>query len=87
MNDNLRKAIYKMFEIIGQQPPDDSVFKEPNWYQKYCFTEAQQDYYIEWLTDFLKTNWKGITEFKPTNKKTRERVAKMFNFIYGLKVI
>jgi hypothetical protein len=88
MNENLRKAISLMLFMSDQQILDediDKTVKKANWFQKYTWTERQEEKYREWFIDFIKKDWKGIVERKPTSKKHKEKIADEFLLNYGLK--
>ena len=80
MNDNLQKALQYMFLAIGEEMPADFDGKKKHWYREHSWTEKQQEDYIEWLSNFLRHNWEGIADHKPSNYKD---VAKEFVYEYG----
>lgn len=83
MNENLKKALEYMFWFAGESIPDGFDFKKNNWFMKYKWTRRQEERYIQWLSGFLKTNWKGITRYKLTSKKQIEKAVGKFLLCYG----
>jgi hypothetical protein len=64
-------------------------FDEPEWYNKHCWSQKQQENYVEWMTNYLYTNSiarKEILNFPTKSKKQIERAVKEFVFSYGWKV-
>ena len=87
MNNNLKEALRQMLFMSDQQLLWDDIdkinFKKQGWYKKYTWTEKYQEKFLEWLSEYLKKNWQGISEYKPTNKKLRDKVAREFVMDYG----
>ena len=87
LNENLKNALDYMFYFIGEACPKNvSYYKKDGWFRKHSWTEKTQEKYTEWLSDYLKKNWQGITERKLTSKKDRDKAAEMFVFNYGFKL-
>ena len=101
MNKNLQKAIEVMFGYSDQGTPrnnmlsmDDNyltreiekIVKKKDWYQKYTWTQRHRDMYFEWFEENLKKNWEGITTYKPTNKKARQKASDEFDLCYGFPI-
>ena len=86
MNNNLKEALKMMLYFSDEQvfeEFDKINFKKEGWYKNYHWNEKQEEKYLDWLSDFLKKNWEGISEHKPTNKKMRDKVADEFIGNYG----
>lgn len=87
MKENLKKALQQMLFMSDEQPLSEDIdkinFKKRNWYMDYHWTQRTEELFKEWLSDYLKKNWEGITEHKPINKKKRDKVADMFILSYG----
>ena len=82
MNENLKRVLQVMLYSTDEQPSLDEIekinFKKDGCYRKFHWTEKQEEKFIEFLSDFLKTKWQGISEHKPSNKKERIKVAEEF---------
>jgi len=69
LNENLKNALDYMFYFIGEACPKNvSYYKKDGWFRKHSWTEKTQERYTEWLSEYLKKNWQGITERKLTSK-------------------
>ena len=89
MNENLFKAIETMFHMTDEQPYGENIkkiIKKKDWYLKYHWTQKNQEKFTEWMAEYLKKNWEGIVDFKPTTKKLREKIATDFVLSYGAVV-
>jgi hypothetical protein len=82
MTDNLKQVLEKMFSYSPYKFSEKFTKKE-NWFLKYQWTQAEEDEFKEWLSEFLKKNWEGITERKPLDKRFRDKAAGEFVFTYG----
>lgn len=88
MNENLKKALEYMFYFAhcsDDIPENESYYKKKNWFHKHSWTEKSEEEYVKWLSEYLKKNWRGIAEHKPTSKKIRDKVAQEFVGNYGFK--
>ena len=87
MNNNLKTVLQTMLFMSDEQPSIEDIdkinFKKDNWWKKYHWTERQEERFINWLSDYLKKEWKGITEHKPISKNDRNKVAKEFILNYS----
>jgi len=87
MNENLKTVLRAMLFMSDEQPTTDVIdkinFKKDGWYKKFHWTEKQEEKFIKYLLDYLKTNWKGITDKKPINKSGRDKAAQEFVLNYS----
>lgn len=52
----LRTIIDKMFEIAGHNVTfDDIKDRQDNWYQQWTMTTKQNEEWVEWMREYLKT--------------------------------
>jgi len=87
MPENLKKALEMMLFMSDQQVLWTECkkinFKKKDWFKEYTWTEKREEQYIQWLSDFLKKNWQGMIDTKPTSKKLRDKVSEEFVSNYG----
>ena len=87
MNNNLLQAIQQMLFMSDQQVLSNDIkkinFKKNGWWKKYTWTAKTEERFIEWLTDYLKKNWDGVSEYQPTTLKQRKDHAQQFVAFYG----
>lgn len=87
MNQELKDILEQMLFMSDQQVLSEDFkkinFKKKNWFKKYTWTAKTEERFIEWLTEHLKKNWKGLVDTKPINKKLREKIANEFVGNYG----
>ena len=87
MNNNLKDVLRQMLFMSDQQLLWDDIdkidFKKEGWFKKYTWTEKYQEKFLEWLSEYLKKNWQGISEYKPTSKKLRDKVSRAFVMDYS----
>ena len=81
-------VLKKMCEYVGADF-DKIDIKEEGWYEKYEWSEEQEDGFIEWLANEIRTNnkiRKGITtlSYRPTRAKA-EAYASWFVAFCGWK--
>lgn len=85
MTPNFKQAIEMMFGFASKSAPkNESYYKKKDWFLKTEWTAKQQENFTDWLTDFLKKNWQGIVDSKPTTVN-RKKAAEEFVFNYGFK--
>jgi len=87
MNNNLKEALRQMLFMSDQQllwnDIDKINFKKEGWFKKYTWTDKTEEQFVNWLSEYLKKNWQGISEYKPTSKKLRDKVSREFVMNYG----
>lgn len=87
MNENLKKALTIMLFMSDEQPLGEDIekinFKRKDWYMSYHWTVKTEERFSEWLSEYLKKNWQGISQYKPTSKKTRDKLVDEFILNYG----
>jgi hypothetical protein len=85
MTDNLKQVLEKMFSYSPYKF-SEKFTKQKEWFLKHKWTEAEEKEFIEWLSEFLKKNWRGITDHKMPNKRFRNKAAEEFVFVYGWSI-
>ena len=57
------ECLKEMFRRVGAEYPNESLTNQPEWYNKYQWTEAEQDDFCKWMKAFLKkhSHWRGKT--------------------------
>lgn len=87
--NHIHIILTKMFEMV-----DDTfvpgIEKEYNWFWKHSWTQAQEDEFVEWLTNYLLNSSEArnlLMRWPPKNKKKCQAVAKEFVWNYGWKTI
>jgi len=76
----LKELIDKMFELAGHDLKfEDVEDRKDNWFQQYTMTEAQNQEWRDWGTNFLnkKRRW---------GKKLADREMRMLDLYCGLKI-
>jgi len=76
----LKELIDKMFELAGYDLKfEDVEGRKDNWFQQYTMTEAQNQEWRDWGTNFLnkKRRW---------GKKLADREMRMLDLYCGLKI-
>jgi len=76
----LKELIDKMFELAGHDLKfEDVEGRKDNWFQQYTMTEAQNQEWRDWGTNFLnkKRRW---------GKKLADREMRMLDLYCGLKI-
>ena len=65
----------------------DIDFHKDYWFCEHYWTEAEQEDFCQWLTDYLNNNKEARQEFdiNTTNKNIIQKQSKMFCFNYGWK--
>ena len=90
MNDNLKEVLQQMLFMSDQQVSSDDFkkinFKKNGWWRKYTWTIKTEERFIEWLTERLKKDWKGLVPNKPGARNLRKKIAEEFVF-YASPVI
>lgn len=85
-NSNLLKAIELMLFLTDEQPFGEKIKKinfKTQWWKKFHWTAKDQEKFMTWFTDYLKTNWKGIVDTKPSTIKLRQRITDEFVLSYS----
>lgn len=83
------KTVLKEMCKKAKAPYTKINFNEPEWYLDYCWSEKQQEDFIEWMTDYLYTNSKARREIlnHPTrSKKLIRKAVSEFVFNYGWRL-
>ena len=76
-----RDLINKMFEIAGHNMKyEDVIGRTDDWYTQYTMTEAQNEEWRKWGTEYLRKK-------KRWNKKMAEREMAMVDLYCGLKTV
>ena len=87
MHLNLRAVLSQMLFMSDEQVLYDEVdkinFKRKDWYMNYHWTVKTEEQFSKWLSNYLKKNWEGIAEHKPTNKHMRDKIVDEFILNYG----
>lgn len=81
----LKHIMKEMCRRVGADY-DSIDFSEPNWYNKYEWTEQESDDFVDWLSKFFIKNKEArldILDTESTNKKLIDEFCKMFAFNYG----
>lgn len=81
------KILKKMSSMVGLKY-DPDFFREEEYYLKKSWTSEQQEQFIDWLSEQLKTDKqiKRLFGFNPSqylSKTKREKIALYFTGIYG----
>ncbi len=87
MNDTIIVILKKMFEIIGEKYSYEKTMGD-DWYLSHTWTEKQELYFIDWLTDYLYNNKSArqyIMSFPKKNIKECHKAAHQFTCWYGWK--
>lgn len=88
MSDSIIYVLKKMCSYVNVVF-EDIDFNEDNWYWKYEWTKEQEQNFIEWLANEVKTNngiRKEITTLPYRPSKTRcVAFANHFNLMFGWK--
>ncbi len=86
MNKEIETILKKQFSIINvPYPKDEAYFLEDGWFLDNVWTREQEREFCEWLMEHLKKNWRGITAYRPRDKKQREKATMEWNLNYGFK--
>lgn len=86
MNKYIHEILFKMCEMVGADPTKVD-FSKKNWFQKYQWTMAEEDIFIEWIINYFKMNkeaWKELGNAERSKYKYR-KWAKDFVFYCGWK--
>ena len=76
----LKELIDKMFEMAGHDLKfEDVEGRKDNWFQQYTMTEAQNEEWREWGTEF-------IDKKRRFGKKLADREMRMLDLYCGLKI-
>ena len=93
MNPSIQRAITKQFEMIGKVDDiEDIDFKDTDspFFRAYCWTAEEQQQYIDWFTDELRTDREFRKEILASNRKptikTATAAAQEWNLMYGFVV-
>ena len=79
INKFVKKALDKMFKLVGFSGFDEEFTKHPQWYSQKSWSNETEREYKEW---FYKTAQKDLK----WNKITIEKEYSWFNLMYGWKV-
>lgn len=85
MTKHLQIVLDKMGEIINVNM-DTIDCAEQEWYYKHSWTDAQQEEFKAWMTEYLQTNKEARHELldnPTTDKKRIEKAVNEFIFNYG----
>ena len=93
MNPSIQKAITVQFGMIGKTHDIEGIdFKdtESPFFRAYCWTEEEQQRYIDWFADELMRDSKFRKEILESNRKptikTATAAAQEWNLMYGFIV-
>ena len=76
----LKELIDKMFEIAGHPLKfEDVEGRTDNWFQQYTMTEAQNEEWRDWGTEFIAKKHRF-------GKKLADREMRMLDLYCGLKI-
>jgi len=82
--EQLDIIMMKMFLMVGEIYTRDYI-KQDRWFMKHSWTEAQQEEFIAWLANYLKSSkvQRILYETVYTDARTRHERATFFVFSYG----
>lgn len=86
-----KKELYNVFKKMCDEvnAPLSAINDGDNWFQKYTWTEIEQEVFTAWLADYLYKNKDARNEFmeRPIKNKIQcRKVADVFVFNYGWMV-
>ena len=87
--EHLQQILHQMCKVINADP-DNIDFKHEKWFASHEWTSAQENEFVEWMTDYLYENAaarREIMRWPKKNKKHCKSVAESFVFNYGWKTI
>jgi hypothetical protein len=87
MGEHLKIILQRMFEQSGHIFSEKFTQKK-NWFWKHTWTLAEEQEFIEWLTNYLYINSgarKELMGHSGKNKSICKAFARMFTFNYGWK--
>jgi hypothetical protein len=82
--EQLNIILDKMFSYVGIRREDVNTQKE-NWYLLYEWTPEQEHDFINWLTNYIKTNKEAKKLFSTPFKNKHKECALFFVANYGWK--
>jgi len=87
-NESLIYVLKKMCSYVNVKY-EDIDFKKDNWYWEYEWTQEQEQDFIEWLSNEIKTNNKirkdmSSLSYRPSKKRSNT-FATHFNMMFGWK--
>lgn len=88
MTKHLEIILKKMCKMVGANF-DKIDFKEQNWFQKYSWTEKQQEEFKQWFITYLKSDKEAREElmcFPSKSKRELDKVWDEFNLNWGWRV-
>lgn len=84
---HLKAVLTEMFSRVNADTEID--IKQDGWFLKHQWSRQQELSFINWLTDYLKTNG-AVKEFSSVyrnNFKNRQKIAEGFVMNYGWKTV
>ena len=87
MNETTIQLLTKMCEYVNVEYKTID-FKSEYWYMKHGWTESQQEEFIQYIIEYIKTNkkaFKDLTGYSYKNKALIEYIATYFTMNYGWK--
>ena len=72
-------CLTKMFEIVGEEYPNEELTSLEDWYTKRTWTPQQEEGFKKWMDALLKKRHRHL------NKHTREKEIAWFNLMWGWK--
>jgi hypothetical protein len=48
------ECLKEMFRRVGLEYPNEELTKDPKWYTKYTWTEAEENDFRKWMLAFVK---------------------------------
>jgi len=87
MTKHLKIIMEEMCNRVGVYF-DDIDFKEDRWYQKYSWSEKEEESFKEWLLNYLLKNKEAREELLSFKSKTGiKKAVDQFMLGYGWKII
>lgn len=88
MNESLVIILKHMCEVAGCDY-DTIDFKSNDWYTTYTWSDEQQNEFVEWMIDYLKTSpiARKNLNILSSSKQTLRKASEFFVSMYGWKTL